>query len=130
MLVFNLWDPAIDDEGGYVMTPKKKPARVAHSVVNDGQEINISRRLAFGQTGKGADDVVLAVKLKGGEILIQSTDKQSYPLMSPTGARKSEVSHQPKRFKLEEHQGSWAVHFGNNDDLHRSMSFQLQGGQA
>ena len=130
MLVFSLWDPGIDEEGGLVMTPVKKPARVAHTVVNDGQTINITRRLAFGQTGKGADDVVLAVKLNDGEILIKSTDEQSYPLMSPTGARKSEVSHQSKRFKLEERQGSWAVHFGPNDDLHRVMSFELRRGQA
>lgn len=130
LLVFNLWDPSVDEEGGYVMTPNKKSVRVAHTVINDGQEINITRRLAFGQTGKGADDVALAVKLKSGEILIKSTDEQSYPLMSSTGTRKSEVSHQLKRFKLEERQGSWAVHFGNNHDLHRAMSFELQRGTA
>lgn len=130
MLVFNLWDPTIGDSGGIVLTPTKKAIRVAHTAVNDSQAVYVSRRLAFGQTGKGAEDVVLVVKLKDGEILIKSEDNQSYPLMSPTGARKSEVSHHAKRFKLEERQGTWAVHFGPDDGLHRVMSFELQKGEV
>ena len=130
MLIFNLWDPSIDEKGGVVLTPTKKPMRVAHTVVNDGQVVKITRRLAFGQSGKGADDLVLAVKLKEREILIKSLDDQSYSLLSPTGGRQAEVSHQTKRFKLEDGQGSWGVHFGVGDTLHRVMNFELHKGNA
>jgi DNA-binding helix-hairpin-helix protein with protein kinase domain len=130
MMVFKLWDPAIGDDGGIVKTPAKRPLRVAHTVVNDGQTIYVTRRLAYGQAGKGADDRILAVKLKDGEIFIKSEGEQSYPLLSQTGSRQSEVSQQPKRFKLEERQSSWDLHFGPSDDLHRVMSFEFQRGQA
>lgn len=128
MLVFNLWDPNIDEEGGVVLNPDKKPLRVAHTVVNDGQEVQITRRLAYGQSGKGADDPILAVKLKDREVLIKSLNDQTYFLMSPTGTRKSEVSHQAKRFKMEEGQGSWALHFGAADSIHRIINFELHKG--
>lgn len=130
MLVFSLWDPSIGKEGGVVLNPAKKRMTVAHTVVNDGQAVKITRRLAFGQSGKGSDDPVLAVKLKEGEILIKSLDDQAYSLLSQTEGRQTEVSHQAKRFKLEEGPGSWGVHFGAGDTLHRIMNFELHKGQA
>lgn len=130
MLILNLWDPRIDEKGGMVLNPSKRPMRVAHTVINDGQVVQITRRLAFGQSGKGSDDPVLAVKLKEDEILIKSLDDQVYSLVSPTGGRQTEVSHQAKRFKLEEGRGSWEVHFGAGDTLHRIMNFELHKGNA
>lgn len=131
ILGFNLWDPTIGEKGDFVKNPAKKAVRVAHTAVSDGQVIYITRRLAFGQSGKGADEVVLAVKLKAGEISVKSKDDRSYPLMSPTGERISEVSCQAKRFKLiKDREGSWAVHFGSSDVLHRVVSFELFRGAA
>jgi hypothetical protein len=124
-MVFSVWDPAVGEKGGFVLTPAKKTVRVAHTVVNDGHVIHVTRRLAFGQSGKGSDEPVLAIKLVAGKVLIKSKDGHTYPLLSPTGACKSEVSQQTKRFNVEEKRGSWAVHFGPSDGLHRVMSFEF-----
>jgi DNA-binding helix-hairpin-helix protein with protein kinase domain len=129
--VFHLWDPEFGPQGGILAKPKgetMRPVLAGHGAVSAGRAFVITRRLAFGQLSGPSGEPVVSVTLSGQGITLKSLDGNVYPLFSPTGSQKTEIGDREKTIRLEERQGSWRLHFGPNDALHRVMSFELRKG--
>lgn len=130
--VFHLWDPEVGPHGGILEKPKgktKRPVLAGHAALSDGRAYVITRRLAFGQSIGPSGEPVVSVTLSGQAIKLKSLDGNAYPLFSPTGSQKTEIGDREKTIHIEECQGSWRLHFGTNDALHRVVSFELRKGR-
>ncbi len=134
---FYLWDPEFGPQGGFLEKPQgasMRPVLVGTAAASEGRALVIPRRLAFGETSRTLGEAVVSVTLSdplsGPDIKLQSLDDEVYTLFSPTG-RKTEIVPYEKTIRLEEGQASWRLHFGQNDERHRVVSFKLcQGGGA
>jgi hypothetical protein len=93
------------------------------------QTFVITRRLAFGQSTGSLDEPVVSVLFVGDRLKLRSLNGSVYRLFSPTGRQKTEIDHREKTIKLEEQKGSWRLHFGGSEDLHRVVSFELRRGE-
>jgi len=129
---FHLWDPKCGPTGGILEKPKgetMRPVLAGHGAVSDCRSFIINRRLAFGQSSGPLSEPVVSVTLSSQGIKLKSLDGNVYPLFSPTGSQKTEIGDREKTIRLEEGQGSWRLHFGPNDALHRVVSFELRKGR-
>lgn len=130
--VFHLWDPGHGPHGGILSKPaggKSRPVLVGHGAVTEGQTFHITRRLAFGQQTGMADEPVIAATFAGNKLRLQSLDGNAYRLFSATGNRETEVGGREQAMTLASGQGSWRLHFGDNERLHRVVSFELRPGR-
>lgn len=131
---FYLWDPCYGPRGGILDKPKGgkiSPVIVGQRAISEGETFFFSRRLAFGHSKGAVDEPVVSVTLAGNHIKLKSHDGKAYPVSSPTGNKLTEIGAIEKSIKIEEGQYSLLLHFGENDALHRVVSFLLRrGGQA
>ncbi len=129
---FHLWDPDCGASGDILTKPQRgarRPILVGHGAVTSAAPFVVRRRLAFGQMGLGADEPILEVSLAGDRLSIRSLDGQRYRLV-PTSGRQTEVFEHPQTLHLAAKKEVWRIHFGNDDRLHRVLSFELRPGRA
>lgn len=129
--VFHLWDPEFGPQGGILTRPKgdvTRPVLVGHGAVSNEQTFVITRRLAFGLSAGAISEPVASVTLVGDRIKLKSLDGRSYRIFSPNGEQSSEIGARETTIRLEERQGSWRLHLGDNDSVHRVVTFELRKG--
>ena len=130
--VLHLWDPGHGPKGGILTKPQNdtvRPVLVGHGAVTEARPFLITRRLAFGQMGAGADEPVIEAELSNGRIKLKSIDHTQYQLFSASGSGQTVVSDQPQVFRLSPGQASWRLHFADRNCLHRVVSFELRPGR-
>ena len=133
MGVFHLWDPGYGPKGGIVCSPHKgstRPVLAGHGAVTEGRPFHITRRLAFSQMERNADDPVIEVRLSKGRVGLKSVDGSQYRLFSASGARQTTVADQEQVMQLAAGRVSWRLHFGDRECLHRVVSFELHPGKT
>lgn len=131
--LFHLWDPELGPDGGLISKPdgdKLRHELCGHGAVTDGQAFKITRRLAFGPEVQVPDEPVIEATLDGNELRLKSVDGKAYRLLSATGNRATEVGNRDQAMKLAAGQSSWRLHFGDKDQLHRVVSFDLRLGST
>ena len=129
--VFHYWDPSAGPDGAILKKPrgtKSSPVLFGHGVVTEGQPFRITRRHAFGQQSGMADEPVISATLQGDKVCLKSLDGNGYRLVSATGNRQSEVGGREQTMTLKPGQASWRLHFGDDENPHRVLSFQLRTG--
>ena len=130
--VFHLWDPGHGPKGGILTKPQRdrvRPVLAGHGAATSARPFQITRRLAFGEMGSRAEEPVIEAQLSNGRIQLKSLDHAKYRLFSPSGGRQTLVSDQPQVIQLNAGEASWRLHFGDNDSLHRVVSFELRPGR-
>jgi DNA-binding helix-hairpin-helix protein with protein kinase domain len=130
--VFHLWDPDYGTHGGILYKPQdgmKRPVLVGHGAVTERRPLCITQRLAFDQQGAQSEEPVIEVSLFGGRVSLQSLDGGQYRLRSASGNHETVVSEKKQVIQLTAGQGSWRLHFGDKDRLHRVVSFELHPGK-
>ena len=130
-VLIQLWDPKYGPEGGILHKPQSsglRPVRVGQAALTDVRELNITRRLAFGQTDAGCDDSVVAVTLSSSVVKLKSCDGCEYTLMSASGGRSTTVSDREQSMDLAVGHASWRLHFGDPNTLHRVATFEIYSG--
>ena len=128
---FHLWDPSFGLKGGILTKPSeaaKRPVLVGHGAFSEGQTFFITRRLAFGHSNGPVYEPVVSMTFAGNRIKLRSVDGKVYHLSSPTGNQQSEIGDVETIVKLEDRQGSWRIHFGDNNSIHRVASLELRRG--
>lgn len=128
---FHLWDPALGPQGGILSRPKDattRPVLVGCGAVSDGQTYIITRRLAFGHSDRASNDSVMSVTLARDRIKLRSRDGFVYKIFAPNGAQSLVTGDRDATLTLDAPQGSWRLHLGENDTLHRVVTFELRRG--
>ena len=123
---FNLWDPSLGEGSEIVSKPtgdRRRPVIAGALAITDGESKVITRRHVNGHAGREGQRPVIALKLEGARISVQSFDGATYRLISPTGARSAEVGPRPSSILLKQDEASWRLHLGSIDTLHRVVSF-------
>lgn len=126
--VFYLWDPAFKSKGGILEKPTGKKTVVGHGAISDGSAFTITRRLAYGPSGRQDSDPVISVSLSGKNIKLKSLDGKEYTIVSPRGDKKTTIGENELTLQFEEPKGFWKLHFGSESTIHRVASFELKRG--
>jgi DNA-binding helix-hairpin-helix protein with protein kinase domain len=128
---FHLWDPTAG-EGGVIKKPlqgSNMPKVVARSVLTSSKPFTITRRLAFGQMGPGAEEPVLKVLLNNAKLSLNSLDGNRYQIDLPSGGAQATISEKPRNLTLGEGQTLLNLHFGDKSCLHRVLHLNLKRGK-
>ncbi|WP_052518789.1 protein kinase domain-containing protein [Archangium violaceum] len=109
-----------------VRGPDPGRKRQAQAVLTEQTPLVITERLATGHIGRGSNAPRLEVRLQGRRLWLKSLDGSVYPLSSKSGTRSNQVGEQAVDFPLEAGQGSWRLHLGKLEQLHRIVGFELR----
>jgi hypothetical protein len=108
-----------------VRGPDPQRKRLSQAVLTERSPLIITERLMTGHIGRGSNTPRLEVRLEGSRLWLRSLDGAEYPLSSKSGARSRKVGTQAVDVPLEVGQGTWRLHLGGLERLHRIVSFEL-----
>jgi len=110
-----------------VRGPDPQRKRQTQAVLTEQTPLIITARLATGHVGRNSNTPRVEVRLQGRRLWLKSLDGAAYSLSSKSGTRSSQVGERAMDFPLEIGLGSWRLHLGSLDRLHRIVSFELRG---
>ena len=109
-----------------VRGPDPKRTRLTQAVLTERSPLILTERLMTGHVGRGSNTPRLEVRLEGRHLWLRSLDGTEYPLSSKSGSRSRKVGAQAVDAPLEVGQGTWRLHLGSLERLHRIVSFELR----
>jgi len=128
---FRLVDPSVENAStGRPSHGAERAKALAILSLASGETRTITRRLAFGQSGREAQREVLALSFDGSGVGLQSLDGGTYKLKSPSGNKTAEVGARGATLAVKQGEASWALHLGPQDRLHRVLTFTLRKAAA
>ena len=109
-----------------VRGPDPKRTRLTQAVLTEQSPLLISDRLLKGQMGRGSHTPRVEVRLEGGRLWLRSLDGVVYTLASMSGSRNLPVGPQAMNVPIDPGRGTWRLHLGSLEKLHRIVNFELR----
>lgn len=129
---FNLWDPAISEDGDLVRRPdgtERKIVKVGGATFTPAEPLLVTAAMAGVGREASAGNAICEVRLDGKNILIRALADWPLRLVSVDAKQERPVSKTPTPVPLGKGRASWRLHLGPRESMHRALSFVHHGGQ-